>query len=207
MKRALLIGINDYPLGNELHGCLEDVSNLLTALSRNGDGTKNFDIKALTNIQDSADARQNIEQLFHDDADIALFYFSGHGYIDANGGQLVFPNDLMSYAANPSAKIGIQMSEIMDIANSSHVKNKIIILDCCHAGDIGKDHVDHRNDDGAGHVYGKKVFMPCDIGDENFEGIIVIVFLHFLPRCLRICPAGPRPARRSGYCIHCRRVP
>lgn len=165
MKRALLIGINDYPLGNELHGCLEDVSNLLTALSRNGDDSKNFDIKALTNIQDSADARQNIEQLFHDDADIALFYFSGHGYIDANGGQLVFPNDLMSYAADPNAKIGIQMSEIMDIANSSHVKNKIIILDCCHAGDIGKDHIDNTS-----HLaHGVSILTACRENETAME--------------------------------------
>ena len=33
---------------------------------------------------------------------------------------------------------GIQMNDIMRIVNESKVKNKIIILDCCHSGEIGK---------------------------------------------------------------------
>lgn len=28
MKKALLIGINDYPAGNELTGCIEDIITL-----------------------------------------------------------------------------------------------------------------------------------------------------------------------------------
>ena len=69
------------------------------------------------------------------DAEVALFYFSGHGYIDANGGQLVFPDDIGN---DDSKRLGLYMSDIMNIANKSKVKNKIIILDCCHSGDIGK---------------------------------------------------------------------
>lgn len=32
--------------------------------------------------------REAVEELFNDDADIALFYFAGHGYIDDTGGFL-----------------------------------------------------------------------------------------------------------------------
>lgn len=40
MKKALLIGINDYPCGNELHGCVEDVKSLHSVLERNEMGQK-----------------------------------------------------------------------------------------------------------------------------------------------------------------------
>ena len=35
MKKALLIGINDYPAGNELTGCIEDINNVKTAININ----------------------------------------------------------------------------------------------------------------------------------------------------------------------------
>lgn len=135
MRRALLIGINDYPKPHQLLGCVEDIENLSSAIERNGDGSKNFDVQVLSNIKDSVVAKSKVEELFHDDAEVALFYFSGHGYIDENGGQLVFPNDI---SGGVSGNYGMFMSDIMDIVNKSMVKNKIIILDCCHAGDIGK---------------------------------------------------------------------
>ncbi len=33
MKKALLIGINDYPEGNELTGCIEDINSVKAALN------------------------------------------------------------------------------------------------------------------------------------------------------------------------------
>lgn len=57
------------------------------------------------------------------EADIALFYFSGHG-TDLIDGKLVTP-DFTGMDA------GIPMSEILSMANKSKSKNKIIILDCC----------------------------------------------------------------------------
>lgn len=135
MRRALLVGINNYPTPYQLTGCIEDIDSLSSAIERHGDDSKNFDVQKMPDELDSITVRQQIQQLFHDDADVALFYFSGHGYIDANGGQLVFPSDISN---GSHGNIGIQMSEIMDIVNTSKVKNKIIILDCCYSGDIGK---------------------------------------------------------------------
>ena len=132
MKRALLIGINEYPDEYKLTGCIEDIDNLADAIEYNGNKEKNFDIKKLSNIQSSPEAMTNIKRLFHDDIDVALLYFSGHGHINASGGQLVFPEDV-----NNNDSCGIKMHDIMNIVNNSKVKNKIIILDCCHSGDIG----------------------------------------------------------------------
>ena len=47
MKKALLIGINAYPPGNQLTGCIEDICCLEKAIARNGDGSLNFEVKKL----------------------------------------------------------------------------------------------------------------------------------------------------------------
>ena len=135
MKKALLIGINDYPCGNELHGCVEDVKSLHSVLERNGDGTKNFDIKDQLDVQTSGEAMHAIEELFRGDEEIALLYFSGHGFVNSTGGELVLPDGYNS----GSYYTGLQMSSIMNIVNRSKIKNKIIILDCCHAGNIAEN--------------------------------------------------------------------
>ena len=79
MRRALLIGINDYPEGHTLRGCIEDINNMADSIERNGDGSKNFDVRRFPNLRSSDDAVALIKQLFHDDIEVALFYFSGHG--------------------------------------------------------------------------------------------------------------------------------
>lgn len=64
-----------------------------------------------------------------------MLYFSGHGYVGATGAEIVTPQDVLN---SGSYYKGIQMNDIMKIVHKSKVKNKIIILDCCHSGQIGK---------------------------------------------------------------------
>lgn len=135
MKKALLIGINAYPLGNELHGCIEDINQVKAAIERNGDGSPNYGVKMMPDVQSSAEVMTAIEQLFSGDGDSSLLYFSGHGFVNSVGAEIVMPQNLLD--GNQYYK-GIQMSDIMDIVNRSSVRNKIIILDCCHSGHMGK---------------------------------------------------------------------
>ena len=135
MKKALLIGINDYPKGNELKGCIEDINLVKAAIERNGDNTTNFDVKMMPNVKTSKDAMNAISKLFEGEGDISLLYFSGHGYVNNTGAEIVMPKDIED---NTQYYKGIQMSTIMKIVNNSHVRNKIIILDCCHSGNMGK---------------------------------------------------------------------
>lgn len=134
MKKALLIGINDYPRGNELYGCLEDIANVKEVLERNGDGKVNFSVKTMANVQSSGDGMDAIKELFHGDGECALLYFSGHGYLNDVGGEIVFPNGI----TDRGCYTGIKMDDILEIAGNSGFRNKVIILDCCHAGAIGK---------------------------------------------------------------------
>jgi hypothetical protein len=74
--------------------------------------------------------REAIEQLFSGDSDMALLYFSGHGYIKSTGGYLV-TTDARKYDE------GVSMDDVLTLANQSKAKNKVIILDCCHSGAMG----------------------------------------------------------------------
>ena len=142
-RRALLIGIDSYPGKNRLNGCLADVKSLKAILEKNEDGTPNFDIVELLDVKSSHEAMVLIDSLFATDSDIALFYFSGHGFDNTTGSELVFPDDITH---NGYYK-GLQMRSIMDLVNKSKARNKIIILDCCHAGDFGKYRMDIDNSD------------------------------------------------------------
>ena len=135
MKKALLIGINDYPEGNELYGCVEDINLVKAAIELNGDNTPNFAVKMMQNAKTSNEVMDAIHKLFEGNGDISLLYFSGHGYVNNTGAEIVMPKDIED---STQYYKGIQMSTIMEIVNNSQVRNKIIILDCCHSGNMGK---------------------------------------------------------------------
>ena len=69
-------------------------------------------------------------ELFANECEIALLYFSGHGFVRSGEGWIV-TKDAQQYDE------GIAMTEILGLANTSPVKNKIIILDCCYSGNMG----------------------------------------------------------------------
>lgn len=129
MRKALIIGVDDYP-STPLYGCVNDAIEVKNALESNGDGSPNFGIKIETNVTTKSSLKGLIVELFSGDADIALFYFSGHGYTDKNESYIVTPD----YKKNDE---GVSMDQILNIANSSKIKNKVIILDCCFSGAFG----------------------------------------------------------------------
>ncbi len=136
MKKGLVIGIDNYP-ENELTGCVNDANAVATTLEFNGDGSPNFAIKKMLSSNETvtrASLRSAIDELFHGKPDMALFYFSGHGFMKSNGGYLV-TTDAERYDE------GVSMDHILQIANASEAKNKIIILDCCHAGAFAKPNI------------------------------------------------------------------
>lgn len=135
MRKALLIGIDDYPFGYDLHGCVNDVNSLEPLLKRNGDGSKLFDVKTLRNLQSSSKAMEEITELFSGDEDVALLYFSGHGCDNGNGVEIVFPDDIKSETTHST---GIKLDEILTVANKSKVRNKVFILDSCYSGAMGE---------------------------------------------------------------------
>lgn len=132
MKRALIIGLNNYP-GAPLKGCINDATNVFNSLERNGDNSPNFDCKLITDDKVKVTKgylNTEIESLFDCNCDTALLYFSGHGSMTSTGGYIVTPD----YSKGDE---GISMDSILTLANSSKATNKVIILDCCHSGAFG----------------------------------------------------------------------
>lgn len=137
MRKALIVGIDYYDSGieNQLYGCVEDAHSVKAVLERHDGGTVNFGCKLLTGTSGTervnrSDLKDSIEELFKSDAEIALFYFAGHGHIEATGGYLIATD-------SKRGDEGVALSDILTFANKSPAKNKIIILDSCHSGIAG----------------------------------------------------------------------
>jgi hypothetical protein len=135
MRIALIVGINHYLHGGELYGCVNDAYAVKSMLERNSDGSVNFDCKLLTasSARDAIERRMlkdAVVKVFTTKAEIALFYFAGHGHIEATGGYL-----LASDAKRGDE--GVALNDILILANESPATNKVIILDSCHSGIAG----------------------------------------------------------------------
>jgi hypothetical protein len=135
MRKALVVGINFYAHGSPLYGCVDDAYAVKAIIERHGDATVNFDVKLLSGTGPSdqvhrGELKDAIEELFFDDSDVALFYFAGHGHIEATGGYILASDC-------KRGDEGVSLTEILVFANRSKAKNKIIILDSCHSGIAG----------------------------------------------------------------------
>lgn len=132
MRKALVVGIDHYTHVSSLYGCVEDAYSVKTILERHGDGTINFGVRILvgTGPSDSVERsalRAAVKELFEGDSDIALFYFAGHGHIEATGGYVIASDAR-------SGDEGLPLGEIITLADQSRAKNKVILLDSCHSG-------------------------------------------------------------------------
>src|SRR5215204_5196621 len=95
-RRALVVGIDDYP-GAPLAGCVNDAEAIAALLATHEDGSPNFAVRKVTQSSETitrASLRAALGDLFseHDEADVALFYFSGHGTENNLGGFIVTPD-------------------------------------------------------------------------------------------------------------------
>jgi uncharacterized caspase-like protein len=131
MRKALVVGINQYP-ESPLLGCVNDADAVANVLARNGDNSVNFSVKKLIDeaVNTKGKLKGAIRECFDGDEDAVLFYFSGHGFIDAIGGYIVTPD----YSQDDW---GVSMQEILEIVNQSKCRNKVVVLDCCHSGFMG----------------------------------------------------------------------
>jgi uncharacterized caspase-like protein len=129
MKKALVIGINNYPTA-PLKGAVNDARNISELLKVNGNSTTNFEVKNFPDVLTRSELLSKISDFFLVNADIGLFYFAGHGFVNELGGFIVTP-DYKRYDE------GVSMNDILNFANTSPIRNKVIILDCCKSGILG----------------------------------------------------------------------
>lgn len=142
-RKALVVGVDHYPHIGDLSGCVNDAYAVKQMLDRHADGSVNFQTPKLMVGTGSADLVERKElkeaarELFADDNDVALFYFAGHGYIESTGGYLCTGDC-------KTGDDGFPLSELMDFANKSKARNKIIIIDSCHSGSIAEVKINDR---------------------------------------------------------------
>ena len=125
MRRALCVGIDEYSFG-PLQGCVNDATRVAAVLGKNYDSSPNFECKTLVApIGVCRDAvtqsvlREQLERLFKDPAEVALFHFSGHGTVNNLDGYLV-TQDAKKYAD------GVGMGEVLKLANDSKAREVVI---------------------------------------------------------------------------------
>lgn len=134
MRKALIVGVDFYEHFNSLSGCVNDAYSVHAAMERHADGSINFaDPKLLIGAGNPVTRqvlKDSIRELFEDDAEIAVLYFAGHGYVEDTGGFLCTSD-------SSNGDDGVPLAEVMTLANRSPATNKVIILDSCHSGAAG----------------------------------------------------------------------
>lgn len=135
-RRALIVGINTYQNATQLSAGVPDAEAMGNLLQEHEDGRPNYDCRVLLDRTEKGTPitigllREACAQLFSDTKDDVLFYFSGHGALTAFGGHLcAFDSDRNNW--------GLPMLELMGMASASKAREILIVLDCCHSGDIG----------------------------------------------------------------------
>jgi hypothetical protein len=134
-RRALIVGIDTYANASRLSSCVADAEAVGKLFERNADETPNYVCRVLTDKTEDgqpitrAALRGACEELFaHFKGDV-LFYFSGHGVMTPFGGHLC------AYDSK-RGDWGVPMQEIVELALDSEARDIVMILDCCHSGDI-----------------------------------------------------------------------
>jgi len=118
-----------------LHGCVDDAHAVKGVLERHSDGSVNFGVKLLsctgpTDTVTRLELKEHIRDLFAGETETVLFYFAGHGHIEATGGYLIASDA-------KTGDEGIPLGDVLTFANKSAARNRIIVLDSCHSGIAG----------------------------------------------------------------------
>ena len=169
-NRALVVGVDHYSHADisDLQACVQDATRVQKLLSQHDDGKPNFDCRLLTSASDVSVTRsvlrENVQSLFSNPADMALFYFSGHGDLTNLNGYIVTQDATDN-------DVGLPMSEVLQAANKSTIKECVLILDCCFSGQMGQSFVagDHSAELREG-VTVLAASRPSQAAEENNTG-------------------------------------
>jgi hypothetical protein len=144
-RKALIVGIDSYGGGNDLKVCVADARAMFEVLSfhKGDEKERNFFCTLLPGqMGDGSQITRpgllrEMKNLFNYDGEV-LLYFSGHGYLSTTGGVLCTSDWTRD-------KGGVHMQEVMDLAFDSSARQILILLDCCHGGDLGNPPIWNRN--------------------------------------------------------------
>lgn len=145
-RRALLVGINDYPRPEDrLEGCINDVYLMSSLLQEHGFDPE--DIRVVFNERATADGiRDRLEWLLDsaDDGHQRFFYYSGHGaQIPKYGidGRIDGVNEcLVAYDFEWTQETAVVDDQFYDLYSQlPYEANFMALFDCCHSGGMARD--------------------------------------------------------------------
>lgn len=122
IKRALVVGIDNYG-SVSLPNSVVNSKTIADLLAKHETGDPNFATRLVKSGSEKVDLKSQITDLFSSDVHTALLYFSGQGYTNDTDDYLQTRN---SQRHDP----GISVREILQLANNSPAKNRILIFDC-----------------------------------------------------------------------------
>ena len=140
-KWAVVIGANEYlePKANNLRYCVADAHLLAKTLAEKC-GYKPEHILTITDDQPRAHLRPlkiNLQRQIADwlkraqEGDTVLVFFSGHGFLDDRGQGFLVPQDCQFEHLGLTA---FRTDDLRDMLHQCKATQKVLILDCCHAG-------------------------------------------------------------------------
>ncbi len=136
-KRAVIVGINEYKDKEKipaLTGAVNDARELHDILTGPAGGFEIGTDHFLTDDRaDSVSVRKAISDLLWQTkpCDMALFHFSGHGFVDGYRNHYIAPHDMLR---DEPLVHGINMADLRRWARSAVHQTVVMILDCCHSG-------------------------------------------------------------------------
>ncbi len=165
-RRALLIGINDYPQPeNRLNGCVNDVFEMSAMLQERGYQPEEIRV-VLDARATTRGVNERLQWLLEDvrAGDERLLFYSGHGAqvaaLDADGEPDHKDEALVTHDFDWSGNTGITDDMLARYyANLPYEARFSIILDCCHSGGIAR----------AGGVAVRGINPPDDVRHRSIE--------------------------------------
>ncbi|HEY5885339.1 MAG TPA: caspase family protein [Pyrinomonadaceae bacterium] len=166
-KKALCVGINDYPFGeaNDLRGCVNDANDWSNLLRNHFDFT---DVKQLLN---SDATKENIVAGLEDllagatNGDVLVFTNASHGtYLaDKNGDEPKFDEAICPYDTDSELLVDDELRNLfLNIPNGVRLT---VISDSCHSGSVTRVAVDQyrRNRQLNPQLLGNPVLSPSEM--------------------------------------------
>jgi uncharacterized caspase-like protein len=139
---AIVIGTGEYDDQRltDLRGPAQDAMRLTKFLQDPNFG--NYEVKMFVNSS-SQSVNKAIEKFFtsRDRDDTVLFYYSGHGIVDASGRLYFSTTDTNGDMLRSTA---VSASFVNEVMNESRSKNQIMFLDCCFSGAFARGLSDSR---------------------------------------------------------------
>ncbi|MCT7991090.1 nSTAND1 domain-containing NTPase [Laspinema olomoucense] len=191
MKRALVVGINCY-LNSNL-GRLNTPANDANAVAQRLHEMGFDEIRGLPSprgetglwVDPGRDSKVSKDELENDIdwlfaiednsniPEIALLFFAGHGLRYVKGSKS--KGFLATSSANPkefdSEKWGVSLVDFRQILEVSPVTQQIVILDCCHAGEVFNYKESSEIDPGNSEIVTRCLMSACAASQSAFEPI------------------------------------